>query len=102
MRIEIDGRFAIDRSHEAFVIQRYSEPKVADHDGRFFKKGDTIGGKWVDDCYPTTFRRALEIVFDDAMMLAPGTVKDLKAVLAEVKRVGNALDEVATTYTEAR
>ena len=87
VRIEIDGKLSIDRSYEAFVIQRRIPEHPAESDGRHHKKGDIIAGRWADDCYPHTIERAMQIILQDAVMLSPETITDLRAAIREFKRV---------------
>ncbi len=91
MRIEIDGKFAIDRAYEGFVIQRYDPPHQTTRDSRSHKKGDMIPGKWKDDCYTNSIDHALHIVLDDAVMLSPEVVTDLRAAIREWHRIESAI-----------
>lgn len=96
MRIEIDGTFAIDRAYEGYVIQRYTPEHVATSDGRHHKAGDLIPGRWTDDCYPHSLDGALHTVLEDAVMLSPETVTDLRAAIREWHRIEKAICEACS------
>lgn len=91
MRIEIDGKFAIDRSYEGFVVQRYKPPHPAERDSKHHKRGDTVPGRWEDDCYTSSLEHTLHTVLQDAVMLSPKAVTDLRAAIREWHRIEKAI-----------
>ena len=101
MRIEIDNLFAIDRSYEGFVVQRYTPEHEATADGRHHKVGDIIPGRWTDDCYPHSLDHALHTVLEDAAMLSPESVTDLRAAIREWHRIEKAVLEACSNTTAA-
>ena len=91
MRIEIDGKFAIDRSYEGFVIQRFVPAHESKTAGVSHKRGDLIPARWDDDCYPHSLDGALHTVLEDAVMLSPQVVTDLRAAIREWHRIEKAI-----------
>jgi hypothetical protein len=91
VRIEIDGKFAIDRAYEGYVIQRFIPAHESRTAGRTHKRGDLIPARWEDDCYPCTLDGALHTVLEDAVLLSPQVVTDLRAAIREWHRIEKAV-----------
>lgn len=92
MRIEIDGKWAIEPCYEAWSIDRWLPDAKAKRDTTNYKKGDIIPGHWTSyEVYPWSLESGLMRILEDDVRLSDKTVTDVRAVVSEINESRKAI-----------
>ena len=91
MRIEIGGKYALDKFGAGFVLERWRDEATATKRSIHHEKGDIIPGAWVALCCPHDVSHAARIIAEDIVKNERGVFFDADSFISQYKRTVEAL-----------